>query len=143
MKEWILLRPKYPIMFKLVTNALSIFQGPLVESTFNVMGYVIDKHSGQLNMETCIESQTTMSGKSLNKRVLQKRETLLSTLNSSLLSNMRKAASLYKQEKKKNRDIQKSRQEDFSVSFDAPRKKRLKLIDEVEPDISVEKHKDT
>lgn len=56
---------------------------------------------------------------------------------------MRKAASLYKQEKKKNRDIQKSRQEDFSVSFDAPRKKRLKLIDEVEPDISVEKHKDT
>lgn len=46
MKWWILLRPKYPIVFKLVTAAFSIFQGPHAETTFNVMGDVIEKHSG-------------------------------------------------------------------------------------------------
>ena len=46
LKWWILLRPKYPIVFKLVRAALSIFQGPHAESTFNVMGDLIEKHSG-------------------------------------------------------------------------------------------------
>lgn len=54
---------------------------------------------------------------------------------------MRNAASLYKQEKK-NRDTLKRRQEDFSLSSDATTKKRLKLINEVEADTSVEKRKE-
>ena len=62
-------------------------------------------------------------------------------INSSLVSNMRNAASLYKQEKK-NRDTLKRRQEDFSLSSDATTKKRLKLINEVEADTSVEKRKE-
>ena len=54
---------------------------------------------------------------------------------------MRNAASLYKKEKK-SRDTLKRRQEDFSLSSDATTKKRLKLINEVEADTSVEKRKE-
>ena len=66
---------------------------------------------------------------------------LYSSINSSLLRNMRNAASLYKQENKKNRDTLKRHQEDFLVSSDATTEKKLKLMNEVEADTPVEKAK--
>ena len=48
-----MVKPKYPAAFKMVTANLFTFYGPCVESTFNIMGYVIDKHSGHMSIETC------------------------------------------------------------------------------------------
>ena len=97
MKWWILLRPKYPIVFKLVTAAISIFHGPHDESNFNVMGDVIDKHSGQLNMETYSSNQDVkyalkarqpcQENHSISK--FSRKDRFYSSINSSLVSNMR------------------------------------------------------
>lgn len=47
-----LVKECYPFLFKMVPGILSIFHGPRVESSFNVMGDIIDKKSGRINLET-------------------------------------------------------------------------------------------
>ena len=52
LKWWKLVKERYPYLFKMVTGTLSIFHGPRVESSFNVMGDIIDKKSRRINLET-------------------------------------------------------------------------------------------
>ena len=49
---WKLIKHSYPCLLKVVIAALSVFHGLRVESSFNVMGDVMDKKSSQMNMET-------------------------------------------------------------------------------------------
>ena len=42
---------RYSFTFKVVCAILSIFHGPRMESTFNVMKNVIDQNSGRMNIE--------------------------------------------------------------------------------------------
>ena len=55
---WIQVSTKYPLVFKIVTAILSNFCGPKVESSFSVMGEVVDKKSGSMNIETYSTIQT-------------------------------------------------------------------------------------
>ena len=59
---WKLIKHSYPCLFKEVTVALSVFHGPRVESSFNVMGDVMDKKSSQMNMETYSSFQNVKYG---------------------------------------------------------------------------------
>lgn len=45
---------KEPCLFllQMTTGILSIFHGPRIESSFNVMGSIIDKKAGRINLET-------------------------------------------------------------------------------------------
>ena len=53
----LMVKTKYPAVFKMVTAIFSIFHGLHVEFTFNVMRGVIDKHSGHMSIETCSSFQ--------------------------------------------------------------------------------------
>lgn len=53
----LMVKTKYPAVFKMVTAIFSIFHGLHVESTFNIMRGVIDKHSGHMSVETCSSFQ--------------------------------------------------------------------------------------
>ena len=55
---WLGVSDKYPILFKVVTAILSIFHGPRVESSFSVMGDVIDAKSGRIDIKTFDAIQT-------------------------------------------------------------------------------------
>lgn len=49
---------KYPALMQAIRGALSIFHGPLVESSFSLMGDVIDKKSGNMRIPTFNSVQT-------------------------------------------------------------------------------------
>ena len=49
---WWQLNEKYPVLSKLSLAALTVFHGPRVESSFSVMGDVMDKKSGRMNVST-------------------------------------------------------------------------------------------
>ena len=49
---WWQLNEKYPVLSKLSLAALTVFHGPRVESSFSVMGDVIVKKSGRMNVST-------------------------------------------------------------------------------------------
>ena len=55
---WWQLNEKYPVLSKLSLAALTVFHGPRVESSFSVMGDVMDKKSGRLNVSTYSVIQT-------------------------------------------------------------------------------------
>lgn len=43
--------PRYPQLQKLVASLLSIFSGPLIESTFNIMDDIVEKDRSKLKIE--------------------------------------------------------------------------------------------
>lgn len=42
---------RYPLLTKLITSLLSVFSGPLMESTFNIMDDIVEKDRTKLSME--------------------------------------------------------------------------------------------
>ena len=64
---WIQVKSKYPTIFKMATSILSIFHGPRVESSFSVMGDVINNKSGNMNVETLDAIQTVKYSLSVNQ----------------------------------------------------------------------------
>ena len=55
---WWQLNEKDPVLSKLSLAALTVFHGPRVESSFSVMGDVMDKESGRMNVSTYSAIQT-------------------------------------------------------------------------------------
>ena len=49
---WCSISKTYPLLFKVVEGVLSIFHGPQVESSFSVMGDVIDPKSSRMDIKT-------------------------------------------------------------------------------------------
>ena len=49
---WFKLKDKYLLLSKMSLALLTIFHGPRVESSFSVMGDVMDKKSGRMNVST-------------------------------------------------------------------------------------------
>lgn len=43
--------PRYPVLQRLISALLSIFSGPLVESTFNIMDDIVEKDRSKLTVE--------------------------------------------------------------------------------------------
>ena len=55
---WFKLKDKYPLLSKMSLALLTIFHGPRVESSFSVMGDIMDKKSGRMNVSTYSAIQT-------------------------------------------------------------------------------------
>ena len=49
----------YPILSRLVYASLSIFTGPMVESSFSMMNDIIDSRSGRMDIDTYSAIMTT------------------------------------------------------------------------------------
>ena len=49
---WYQLKGRYPTICKASLALLSIFHDPRVESSFSIMGNILDKQSGQMNVDT-------------------------------------------------------------------------------------------
>ena len=50
--------PSFPTLSKVVIGGLSVFHGPLVESSFNTMGNILDSHSTRMDIATHDAFQT-------------------------------------------------------------------------------------
>ena len=64
---WFKLKDKYLLLSKMSLALLTIFHGPRVESSFSVMGDIMDKKSGRMNVSTYSAIQTVKY--SLNAKI--------------------------------------------------------------------------
>ena len=132
---WTSINNRYPTVFKMVTAVLSIFHGPRVESTFNVMGDVLDKKSGRMNMETYSAIQDIKYGLKTRQPLAQHRavstfareDRLHTPVNSKLSNNMRNSRMVFNnvQMEKRKRKVQ--RMEEFKVKNAEVRQTAKKL----------------
>lgn len=94
---------RYPALSKMVTVCLSCFHGPMVESSFNTMGDVIDIRSTRMRTTTYSAMQTVRYAmRSRGQSALQifkKGDIKHDTVDKHLVHNLRSAASSYKKEK--------------------------------------------
>ena len=136
LKWWKLAKEHYPFLFKLVTGILSIFHGSRVESLFNVMGNIIDKKLGRINLATysAIEDiKSELKARHLleqNQCVkgFHRKSRLYTPINPALTRNMRNSFSLYNAKQKTGKDkLVKCRQEFNLGDPDCATNKKLKL----------------
>ncbi|XP_030828178.1 uncharacterized protein LOC115919185 [Strongylocentrotus purpuratus] len=100
---WSSLREKYPVMTRVALALVSCFHGPQVESSFSIMGNVLNTERPNLHIETFSSIQTvkyelTASGKS-GIRYFRRKNYLKDQVNPKLCKNMRSAYKSYVQEK--------------------------------------------
>lgn len=134
---WSSISATYPCIFRMVTTVLSIFHGPRVESSFNIMGDVIDAKSGRINMHTysayqnvkyALQARHPAAATSRSVNLFCRKQRLYTPVNPTLATNMRQAFSLYKAAQKKNNDEKLSKQEEFNVQEDeSTTRKKLKV----------------
>ncbi|KAJ8366721.1 hypothetical protein AAFF_G00344980 [Aldrovandia affinis] len=68
---------KYPALSGVIRGAVSIFHGPMVESSFNLMGDIIDSKSANMNISTFDAIQTAkyyMKSRGMTATMMFKRE---------------------------------------------------------------------
>lgn len=135
--SWLLMvKFKYPTAFKTVTAILTIFHGPCVESTFIVMGDVIDKHSGCMSNETysCFQDikfalkaqQPIIENRSVKK--FRRENKLFTLINPTLVNKMSNACIHHNRDQNKKREIGKRKKEKFEVEVnEVATTKKLKL----------------
>ena len=135
MTWWSSLNKRYPAVFKMVTVVLSIFHGPRVESSFIVMGDVIDKKSGRMNMETYSSIKDIKYGLQARQpsadnhsvKEFSRKNRLFTPVNPTLAKNMQRAYSVYSSRQKEKMEEEKKRWEEFQVETDSTTQKKLKL----------------
>ncbi|KAF3841376.1 hypothetical protein F7725_007238 [Dissostichus mawsoni] len=108
---------KYPGLNHVVKGGLSIFHGPMVESSFSAMGDIISQKRTSMSMATFNAIQTTKYAlKSRCQTAIQmfKRENVkLSTVDKALCKNIRTAGTKDKTRRKQALLKKKERQEEF------------------------------
>ena len=123
LKWWTSVSDRYPVILVMIQSVLSIFHGPRVESTFNVMGDVIDKNSGRMNMETYSAIQDVKYGLKTRKpltsnravKVFSRANRHFTPINPQLSNNMRKAYKKYNAVQKKNKEEEEELRKKFNV----------------------------
>ncbi|KAJ4925581.1 hypothetical protein JOQ06_018307 [Pogonophryne albipinna] len=87
---------KYPALSGVIRGALSIVHGPMVESSFNLMGDIIDPKSSRMNIATLDAIQTAkyaMKSRGMTATMMFKREDeKFGPVDRTLCRNMRSAA---------------------------------------------------
>ena len=89
---------KYPALCKIAVGALSIFHGPRVESSFNVMGDVIGVKAGRMNIETYSAIQTVKYALKARKtsalKMFRRKDPKFSPVDRHICIKLRSAASI-------------------------------------------------
>lgn len=102
---------KYPGLSKIAAAALSCFHGPMVESSFNIMGDIIGSKSANLSTEVYSAYQSikyNLRSKKVGAITLFKRDDIKhAPIDKSMCRNIRMAASRYKKTKAKKAEDRK------------------------------------
>lgn len=100
---------KYPTLCQLVKPIPSCFHGPQVESSFNVMGDIIDTKSQSMHINTYSAIQTVKYElRQKEKTAVQyyyKKDPVHDPVDSSLVSNLQRSYKTYEQHKAEDRAI--------------------------------------
>ena len=143
---WKLIKHSYPCLFKVVTAAVSVFHGPRAESSFNVMGDVMDKKSCQINMETYsifqdvkygLKARKPKSSKSSRSvdEYFSREDKYFSPVDKSLTRNMSNASKLYTKKKSEKRSL-------ANGDHDGVTRKKLRLMVAEKSSISESQHQE-
>ena len=106
---------KYSLLLKVIVALLSCFHGPQVESTFNLMGDVMDSQRNRMNIATLSAVQTVKysllaSGKTACQ-YYHKKDFVHDPVNSNLCTNLRKAHIVHSERMKKKREEKQEKQD--------------------------------
>ena len=116
---WTQVKSKFPTLFKIVSAVLTCFHGPLVESSFSVMGDLIDKRSGKMNIETYGALQTTKYHlKATNRTAIQsfsRKNVKDDPVNKDMCIHIRAAAGKYKLSLRKAKESRIKRAEELKL----------------------------
>ncbi|CAL8269959.1 unnamed protein product [Arctogadus glacialis] len=86
---------KYPALSRVIRGAVSIFHGPMVESSFSLMGDIIDSKSSNMNISTFNAIQTTkyaMKSRGMTATtMIQRADVKFGPVDKRLCQNMRSA----------------------------------------------------
>ena len=99
---------------------MSIFHGPQVESAFNLMGDVVDIRSTRMNTETLSAVQIVKyvfkARKTTALEYFKRNDVKKDPVRKSVCVSLRKAASRYKKEQERKRQIKENRKGKLKVS---------------------------
>lgn len=95
---------KYPLLTRAAKTILSCFHGPVVESTFSIMGQILHKHNTQMDIETYSSYQsikyTLLASEKSAVSYFSKKDPEREAVNKTLTFNMRQARSLNEERKR-------------------------------------------
>ncbi len=122
----------YPALCKVVAGALSVFHGPMVESSFNVMGDVIDGKSSKTAISTYSAYQTVKySLRSKNTSAIEmfkRSDVKYGSVDKRMCKDIRSAASRYTAEQKENQKKELQRLQSYGAVKTGPASKdKLKV----------------
>lgn len=111
---------KFPFLTKMVLALLSCFHGPQVESSFSMMGNILDKESGNMKIETFSAIQTVKYKlQSQQKSALQffkKNNPLNDPVDKYLNNNMKSSYSEYKKEIQEKEEERERKRKELNIS---------------------------
>ena len=122
---------RYPVLSCLVRASLSIFTGPMVESSFSMMNDIIDSRSGRMDIDTYSAIMTTKynlktSGKTASQKFTRK-DILRDPIDTKMLYFIRTANSRYKKRLCKNAEELQNKKEKLRLSNIISIKEKKKL----------------
>ncbi|KAH3770278.1 hypothetical protein DPMN_171562 [Dreissena polymorpha] len=98
---------KYPTLCKMVLSLLSCFHGPQVESSFNVMGDILNSRTGRMKIETYSAIQSTRYGLANHGvdavKQFERHDAAKDPVDKVLCQNLRSAALRYKRQQEETR----------------------------------------
>ena len=112
-------RGKYPALFKVVGGALSMFHGPKVESSFNVMGDILDTKSCRMNVGTFNAIQTVsyafQARGTSSLSYFKRPDKIYTPVNRRLCRKLRMSAARYAKKQAEQKEHVKQRHEQFQL----------------------------
>ena len=142
--EWwgeLIRKGEFPVLGKLVKTVLSCFHGPVVESSFSIMGNIIHSKTANLDIETFDAIQTVKyslkaSGKSAVEYFIKK-DHLHDKVNPKLVKNMNSSHKQYEQKRKEIEEKGKAKKEQLELDMSKPISKskgKMLKMPEIEKD---------
>lgn len=134
---------QYPALSKVAIAACTIFHGPMVESSFNTMGDIMDLKSSNMAVETYYSIQTVKyfikSRETTATKLFRRDDFLYGPVDRQLTRNMMKSSSTYSEGLKKRNHDEMERinklQEKRTSEMDSKKKAKLTLQAEAEKDL--------
>ncbi|XDV48613.1 hypothetical protein PO909_018003 [Leuciscus waleckii] len=111
---------KYPALSQVIRGALSIFHGPLVESSFSLMGDVIDAKRANMKISTFDAVQTVKyvlrSRGKTGISMFRRDDINMGPVDKTLCQNIRNAGRRDKTDRKKRMEAKQKRQAEYGCS---------------------------
>ena len=117
MKWWteVFKMERYPALTRVISVVMSMFHGPQVESSFNLMGNVENIRSTRMNIETLSAYQTVKYAFKARKTTalayFKRSDVRKDPVKKCICISLRKAGSKYKQEQERKKEMKEKRKQ--------------------------------